>query len=158
MPLSVRFYVLLAGFFSQLLCLGVARFAYTPLLPLMQQQNLLTDASSGYLAAINYLGYMAGALLAASLSNLQLKDRLYRLGLIVAIVSTLGMALTENLYLWSFWRFMAGLSCAGSMLIASGLIMHWLISHQQRAELGVHFAGLGLGIAMSAMYGIGAQC
>lgn len=151
MPLSVRFYVLLAGFFSQLLCLGVARFAYTPLLPLMQQQNLLTDASSGYLAAINYLGYMAGALLAASLSNLQLKDRLYRLGLIVAIVSTLGMALTENLYLWSFWRFMAGLSSAGSMLIASGLIMHWLISHQQRAELGVHFAGLGLGIAMSAM-------
>lgn len=151
MPLSVRFYVLLAGFFSQLLCLGVARFAYTPLLPLMQQQNLLTDANSGYLAAINYLGYMAGALLAASLSNLQLKDRLYRLGLIVAIVSTLGMALTENLYLWSFWRFLAGLSSAGSMLIASGLIMHWLISHQQRAELGVHFAGLGLGIAMSAM-------
>lgn len=151
MALSVRFYVLLAGFFSQLLCLGVARFAYTPLLPLMQQQDLLTDASSGYLAAINYLGYMAGALLAASLSNLQLKDRLYRLGLIVAIVSTLGMALTENLYLWSFWRFMAGLSSAGSMLIASGLIMHWLISHQQRAELGVHFAGLGLGIAMSAM-------
>jgi predicted MFS family arabinose efflux permease len=151
MPFSVRFYVLLAGFFSQLLCLGVARFAYTPLLPLMQQQDLLTDASSGYLAAINYLGYMAGALLAASLSNLQLKDRLYRLGLIVAIVSTLGMALTENLYLWSFWRFIAGLSSAGSMLIASGLIMHWLISHQQRAELGVHFAGLGLGIAMSAM-------
>ncbi|GHG58569.1 MFS transporter [Alishewanella longhuensis] len=151
MPPSIRFKVLLAGFFSQLLCLGVARFAYTPLLPLMQQQNLLTDASSGYLAAVNYLGYMAGALLAASLSNLQLKDRLYRLGLIVAIVSTLGMALTENLYLWSFWRFMAGLSSAGSMLIASGLIMHWLISHGQRAELGVHFAGLGLGIAMSAI-------
>lgn len=148
---SVRFKVLLAGFFSQLLCLGVARFAYTPLLPLMQQQNLLNDASGGYLAAVNYLGYMTGALLAASLSNLHVKDRLYRLGLILAVISTLGMALTENLYLWSFWRFIAGLSSAGSMLIASGLIMHWLLSHQQRAELGVHFAGLGLGIAMSAL-------
>ncbi|MEO3677935.1 YbfB/YjiJ family MFS transporter [Rheinheimera fenheensis] len=146
-----RFYVLLAGFFSQLLCLGVARFAYTPLLPLMQQQQVLDDASGGYLAGVNYLGYMAGALLAASLSNLQLKDTLYRLGLLLAVLSTLGMALTENVWLWSLWRFVAGLSSAGSMLIASGLIMHWLLSHKQRAELGIHFAGLGFGIALSAL-------
>lgn len=151
MPISARFKVLLAGFFSQLLCLGIARFAYTPLLPLMQQQTVLNDASGGYLAAINYLGYMAGALLAANLNNLWLKDRLYRLGLLLAIVSTAGMAVTENLYIWSFWRFMAGLSSAGSMLIASGLIMHWLLSQQQRAELGIHFAGLGLGIALAAI-------
>jgi len=146
-----RFYVLLAGFFSQLLCLGVARFAYTPLLPLMQQQSVLDDAGGGYLAAVNYLGYMAGALLAASLSDLKLKDTLYRLGLMLAVLSTLGMALTENFWLWSLWRFVAGLSSAGSMLIASGLIMHWLLSHKQRAELGIHFAGLGLGIALSAL-------
>ncbi len=129
----------------------MARFAYTPLLPIMQQQTQLDDATGGYLAAANYCGYMAGALLASSLSNLQLKDRLYRTGLLLAIISTFGMALTENVYLWAGWRFIAGLSSAGSMLIASGLIMHWLLSHQQRAELGIHFAGLGLGIAMSAL-------
>uniref|UniRef100_UPI004047BEAA YbfB/YjiJ family MFS transporter n=1 Tax=Rheinheimera sp. TaxID=1869214 RepID=UPI004047BEAA len=61
------------------------------------------------------------------------------------------MALTENLWLWSLWRFVAGLSSAGSMLIASGLIMHWLLRHKQRAELGIHFAGLGFGIALSAL-------
>ena len=143
--------MLLAGFFSQLLCLGVARFAYTPLLPLMQQQQALDDASGGYLAGVNYLGYMAGALLAASLSNLNLKDTLYRLGLLLAVFSTFGMALTENVWLWSLWRFVAGLSSAGSMLIASGLIMHWLLSHKQRAELGIHFAGLGFGIALVAL-------
>ncbi|WP_213995346.1 YbfB/YjiJ family MFS transporter [Arsukibacterium sp.] len=149
--LPQRYYVLLAGFFSQLLCLGVARFAYTPLLPLMQQQTILTDSSGGMLAAVNYLGYMTGALLAANLTNLRLKDSLYRLGLALAVVSTLGMALTQNVYLWSFWRFVAGLSSAGSMLIASGLIMHWLLSHKQRAELGIHFAGLGLGVALAAV-------
>lgn len=151
MSIPQRYYVLLAGFFSQLLCLGVARFAYTPLLPLMQQQSVLDDASGGYLAAVNYLGYMAGALLAANLTNLKLKDSLYRLGLILAVLSTLGMALTTNVWLWSFWRFVAGLSSAGSMLIASGLIMHWLLSHKQRAELGIHFAGLGFGIALAAL-------
>ncbi|KKO49415.1 major facilitator transporter [Arsukibacterium sp. MJ3] len=149
--LPQRFYVLLAGFFSQLLCLGVARFAYTPLLPLMQQQTLLDDTSGGMLAAVNYLGYMAGALLAANLSDLKLKDRLYRLGLILAIVSTLGMAFTENVYWWACWRFIAGLSSAGSMLLASALIMHWLLRHKHRAELGIHFAGLGLGIALAAL-------
>ena len=146
-----RYYVLLAGFFSQLLCLGIARFAYTPLLPLMLQQKVLDDASAGYLAAVNYLGYMAGALIAASLSNLERKDSLYRLGLLLALLSTVAMAYTENLYLWSLWRFVAGLSSACSMLIASGLIMHWLISHNLRAELGIHFAGLGFGIALSAV-------
>ncbi len=146
-----RFCVLLAGFFSQLLCLGIARFAYTPLLPLMQQQQLLDDASGGYLAAVNYLGYMAGALLAASISDLQLKDRLYRLGLLLAIVSTVAMALTPNLTLWALWRFVAGFSSACSMLLASALILHWLLRHQQRAELGIHFAGLGFGIALSAI-------
>lgn len=150
--LSQRYYVLLAGFFSQLLCLGIARFAYTPLLPLMQQQSGLHDATGGYLAAVNYLGYMAGALLAANLSSLRLKDTLYRLGLLLAVISTLGMALTDNIWLWSFWRFVAGLSSAGSMLIASGLIMHWLLSNGQRPELGIHFAGLGLGIALSALF------
>ncbi|WP_333608716.1 YbfB/YjiJ family MFS transporter [Arsukibacterium sp.] len=149
--LPQRYYVLLAGFFSQLLCLGLARFAYTPLLPLMQQQTVLDDASGGYLAGVNYLGYMTGALLAASLTNLKLKDNLYRLGLLLAVISTLGMAVTENFYLWSLWRFVAGLSSAGSMLIASGLIMHWLLRHKQRAELGIHFAGLGFGIALSAL-------
>lgn len=151
MSLPQRYFVLLAGFFSQLLCLGVARFAYTPLLPLMQQDNVLNDASGGYLAAVNYLGYMAGALLAASLNSLQLKDRLYRLGLVLAVLSTIGMVLTENVYIWALLRFIAGLSSAGSMLIASGLILHWLLSQKQRAELGIHFAGLGLGIALSAL-------
>lgn len=150
MNVPLRIKVLLAGFFSQLLCLGVARFAYTPLLPLMQQQTYLDDAGGGYLAAINYMGYMAGALLAATLTNLRTKDSLYRIGLLLAVLSTFGMAITENVYWWACWRFIAGLSSAGSMLLASALIMHWLVAHQHRAELGLHFAGLGLGIALVA--------
>lgn len=150
MNVPLRIKVLLAGFFSQLLCLGIARFAYTPLLPLMQQQTYLDDASGGYLAAVNYIGYMAGALLAATLTDLNTKDRLYRMGLVLAILSTFGMAITENVYWWACWRFLAGLSSAGSMLLASALIMHWLLTQRHRAELGLHFAGLGLGIALAA--------
>ncbi|SNY99254.1 YbfB/YjiJ family MFS transporter [Halomonas sp. hl-4] len=148
---SQRFKVLLAGVFSQLLCIGVARFAYTPLLPVMQQQSWIGDADGGWLAALNYAGYMLGALLAATVRSIHVKDTLYRLCLVLAVLTTAGMALTEHFWLWAGLRFLAGFSSSGAMLLASGLIMHWLIQHHQRVELGIHFAGLGLGIVLAAV-------
>ncbi|WP_250656246.1 YbfB/YjiJ family MFS transporter [Alkalimarinus coralli] len=142
-----RLKVLAAGIISLILMLGIARFAYTPLLPLMQQQASLGISEGGWLASINYMGYFTGVLIAASISNMMLKDRLYRIGIIVAVVSTLGMALTTNFWVWSLMRYLAGLSSAASILLGSGLILNWLIRHRYRSELGIHFAGAGLGIA-----------
>lgn len=150
-PLSPRFRVLLAGVFSQILCIGVARFAYTPLLPVMQQQTWMSEADGGWLAALNYAGYMLGALMAASIHRIRLKDTLYRLGLVLAVLSTAGMALTDSFWAWAALRFVAGLSSSASMLLASGLILHWLIAHRQRGELGIHFAGVGLGMLVAAL-------
>ncbi len=146
-----RFKVLSAGILSLILTLGIARFAYTPLLPLMQQQAGLGISEGGWLAAFNYMGYLSGALIASFTSNLILKDRLYRAGLIIAILTTIGMGLTENLWVWSLLRFFAGLSSAAGLLLGSGLILNWLIRHDHRSELGIHFAGPGLGIAFCAI-------
>ncbi|MDD2843494.1 MAG: YbfB/YjiJ family MFS transporter [Rhodoferax sp.] len=142
-----RFKVLSAGIFSLILVLGVARFAYTPLLPLMQQQAGLGVAEAGWLAAINYAGYLSGALIASRISSLVLKDRLYRIGMVLALVSTLVMGLSTHLVVWAISRYVAGLTSAAGMLLGTGLIMNWLIRHNHRSELGIHFAGIGLGIA-----------
>jgi len=144
---TARLKVLSAGIFSLLLVLGVARFSYTPLLPLMQQQAGLGVAQAGWLAAINYAGYLSGALIASQISSLVLKDRLYRVGMLLAIVSTLVMGLTTNVWLWALSRYVAGLTSAAGMLLGTGLILNWLIRHHHRSELGIHFAGIGLGIA-----------
>ena len=116
-----RLQVLGAGIFSLLLTFGVARFAYTPLLPIMQQQAGLGLAEAGWLAALNYAGYLCGALVASLISDLVLKDRLYRIGLVVAIVSTAMMGLTSDPWLWTLSRFIAGLSSAAGMLLGTGL-------------------------------------
>ena len=142
-----RIRVLSAGIFSLMLVMGVARFAYTPLLPLMQQQAGLGVAAAGWLAAINYAGYLSGALIASLISDLVLKDRLYRIGMVVAIASTLVMGLTTDVAVWAVSRYIAGLSSAAGMLLGTGLILNWLIRHNHRSELGIHFAGIGLGIA-----------
>ena len=146
-----RLKVLVAGIFSLLLTFGVARFAYTPLLPLMQQQAGLGMAEAGWLAALNYAGYLSGALIASLISDLVLKDRLYRIGTVVAILSTIMMGLTTDPLLWMASRFIAGLASAAGMLLGTGLILNWLIRHNHRPELGIHFAGIGLGIAGCAI-------
>lgn len=146
-----RLKVLSAGVLSLILMLGIARFAYTPLLPIMQQQAGLGISEGGWLATINFTGYLCGALIASVISDLVLKDRLYRIGLIVAVLSTAGMGLTNNFWLWSVLRFAAGLSSAAGMLIGSGLILNWLIRHNFRSELGIHFSGVGLGIVLCAI-------
>lgn len=146
-----RLKVMSAGILSLILALGVARFTYTPLLPLMQQQAGLGAADGGWLAAWNYVGYLSGALIASTISDAVLKDRLYRAGLIVAVLSTAAMALTTDPLWWSVWRFVAGLATAAGMLLGTGLILNWLMRHDHRPELGIHFAGIGLGIAGCAV-------
>ena len=150
-PQIERLKVLGAGVISLVLMVGVARFSYTPLLPLMQQQAGLGVAEGGWLAAINYIGYLSGAVIASLISDIVLKDRLYRLGLVLALVTTVGMALSDSLWLWAAMRFLAGLSSAAGLLLGSGLVLHWLIRHDHRSELGIHFGGIGLGIAFCAV-------
>lgn len=152
MPIQAdRLRVLSGGIISLILVLGIARFSYTPLLPIMLDQAGLSLSGGGWLTAINYLGYLSGAVVASLISDLVLKDRLYRIGLILAVASTLGMGLTENFWLWAFYRYLAGLSSAAGVLLGSGLILNWLIRHGHRSELGIHFAGVGLGIAFCAV-------
>ncbi|MGQ7269976.1 YbfB/YjiJ family MFS transporter [Marinobacter sp. V034] len=146
-----RYKVLTAGVLNLILVMGIARFAYTPLLPVMQEQAGLGEAAGGWLASINYLGYLCGALIASMISDLKLKDRLYRIGLVAAVITTAGMGLTENVWLWSILRFLAGLSCAAGMLIGSGLVLSWLIRNNHRGELGIQFSGVGLGMVLCAV-------
>ncbi len=143
--------VMSAGLFSLILALGIARFAYTPLLPVMIKETFLNDATGGWLATINYIGYMCGAIIAASISDLKLKDTLYRVGIIIAVVSTLGMGIVDNYIVWAIMRFIAGFSSAASLLIATGLILNWMIRNGHKPELGLHFAGIGLGISLTAV-------
>lgn len=146
-----RYRVILAGICALVLTVGIARFAYTPLLPIMQQQADLSPLAGGWLATANYMGYISGAVLAAMTSDLHRKFVFYRVGLILAVLSTLAMGMTQNLGMWVVLRYISGFSSTAGLLLASGLIMNWLIRHQYKSELGLHFTGLGLGIVVSGV-------
>lgn len=142
--------VYLAGICSLIVTVGVARFSYTPMLPIMQSGAGLTEVQGGWLATANYMGYMLGVFIAASMNNLHYKYLLHRAFLLLGVITTALMAFTSDLVVWTVLRFVAGACSAGGLIIASGLILKWLVSNHHRAELGIHFAGAGIGIILVA--------
>jgi MFS family permease len=143
--------VLTGGICGLVLTIGLARFAYTPLLPSLQIQTGLTDAAAGGLAAINYAGYMSGALAATWIDDVRWRHWLYSAGLWMALVTVAAMALTTWLPAWALIRYIGGLCGATGMLLGSGLVLGWLMRQGRRPELGLYFIGLGLGIVVSAL-------
>jgi MFS family permease len=143
--------VVLAGICALVLTVGLARFAYTPLLPVMRAQAGLSDLAGGWLATINYAGYMAGTLLATRISDIRWKFWGYRIGLVLAVLSTAAMACTMDVVIWGVFRFLGGLSSIAGMLFGSGLVLNWLVRRGYQAELGLHFMGIGLGIVVSGV-------
>ena len=143
--------VLTGGICGLVLTIGLARFAYTPLLPSLQLQTGLTDAAAGGLAAINYAGYMSGALAATWIDDVRWRHWLYSAGLWMALLTVAAMALTTWMPAWALIRYIGGLCGATGMLLGSGLVLGWLMRQGRRPELGLYFIGLGLGIVVSAL-------
>jgi len=146
---KVRVYI--AGICSLIVTVGVARFSYSLLLPVMQEGAGLTELGGGWLASTNFMGYMSGVLLAASMHNLNYKYNLHRVYLILSVVTSAAMVMTTDITTWAILRFLAGTCASGGFIIASGLVLKWLVKNNHRAELGIHFAGAGLSIVITSL-------
>ena len=143
--------VLFSGIASLVLSVGIARFAYTPMLPILQSQTGLSHSAGAWLASINYIGYFIGVMLVSSIHNIQLKDKCYRLSMILAVVATLLMASSQNLWVWGTLMLLSGISSTGGILMSSGLVLNWLLTNRRGTKLGFHFSGIGIGIVIAAL-------
>lgn len=125
--------------------LGIARFAFTALLPPMTQ-TYLNITFAGILASANFAGYLAGAILSMFISNISLKVRLFRLGLVLAILSTVILGLTTNDTLWLVARIIGGFAGAMGFIVGSSIVMMKLRLDSKTKAMGIHFSGIGISI------------
>ena len=142
---------LVAGIVALVVALGIGRFAYTPILPAMQERFDLSNAAAGTLASSNYLGYLLGALLAAFVPAGRARDKLLRASLLVAAVSTLLVGLTASYSVWLILRLAAGLASAGVLVLGSVVMLQELSRRGQLRLSGIFYCGPGIGIALSGL-------
>jgi predicted MFS family arabinose efflux permease len=144
-PLAVGGLIALAA------ALGIGRFVYTPILPAMAEALGLSNAQAGLIASANLLGYLIGALLAA-MPSLPGSRRGWLLGSLAVSAATTGaMGLASSMAAFLALRFVGGAASAFVLVLASAAVMDGLAS-ARRPHLGpVHFAGVGAGIAISAL-------
>ena len=130
--------------------MGIGRFAFTPLLPLMVRDGSLAQSAGAWLAASNYVGYLAGALTASRLGHAL--PTVMRASLAGIVVSTAAMGAFDGLAVWVFLRFVAGVLSAWTLVSTSA----WALKHLAQAGRtdlsGMVYAGVGLGIAFAGLF------
>ncbi|WP_250517301.1 YbfB/YjiJ family MFS transporter [Caballeronia sp. INDeC2] len=134
--------------------LGVGRFAFTPLLPLMLKSGALDIRHGGWLASANYAGYLIGALSCAAIRIDH--ARMVRLALAWTVVLTLAMGLVHLFWLWAAIRFAAGVVSAWAFVFASQWGLRRLAELDAHGLGGVIYAGPGVGIVATGLLGAAA--
>ncbi|HXT79778.1 MAG TPA: YbfB/YjiJ family MFS transporter [Acetobacteraceae bacterium] len=140
----------LGGLFAMAAGIGIGRFIYTPILPPMVEALGLSKSSAGLIASANFIGYLIGALFAAY-AHLPGSRRTWLLGsLAVSTVTTGWMGFTDWVPAFLVLRLAGGVASALILILASALVLEQLAQSGRTALTGVHFAGVGIGIAVSA--------
>lgn len=131
--------------------MGISRFAFTPLFPLMQLELSFTDQFAGYLASTNYFGYLLGALFAGFYNWPSNRVRPLTIFLTINIFSILAQGLTINYGHWYFLRFIAGLTAGLVFVLISSITMDFLARNHLHSWSGYLYSGVGTGIFLSGV-------
>ncbi|HZZ92614.1 MAG TPA: YbfB/YjiJ family MFS transporter [Usitatibacter sp.] len=147
-PLSLA----LAGLAALAVAMGIGRFAFTPILPMMQADGSLDLARGGWLASANYAGYLAGGL--SAMAWPWSARAAIRAGLLLVAVATLGMALPCGISGWLVLRAAAGVGSAWVLVFTSAAVLQGLDrapAHDRAVLAGVLYAGVGVGVAIAGI-------
>lgn len=140
----------LTGFLATLSGVGLARFAYTALMPQMVLAGWFSGEQVAYLGAANLLGYLIGALAAAPLAERLGAVRVLVLCWLAVALSFAGCSFAQPMPVFFFWRLLSGVVGAALMVLGPSVAMS-ATPLERRAALGpLMFSGIGVGALLSA--------
>lgn len=126
--------------------MGIGRFAFTPILPLMIQEGTVHLAQTAWLSSSNYIGYLVGAL---SLLKSNRHPLFVVLGLSLVTLTTWLASLSSFGWLMML-RFLAGVASAWVLVSISAFAINWLKSRQVVTS-GLIYTGVGIGITLTGL-------
>lgn len=141
--------VAFAGLLALAVAMGIGRFAFTPILPMMLEDAGLSVAGGGWLASANYFGYLVGAL---SMMVIRVRPAAaICLGLLLIGLATLAMGFTGSFAAWAVLRALAGIASAWVLIAVSVRCLELLAPLRRPVLNGVVFAGVGTGITVAGL-------
>lgn len=141
----------LCGMAATLVGVGVGRFAYAAILPLLVQQAWFSLTDAGYLGAANLTGYLLGIGVTAVLARRYPAADMVRLAMLLCALSLLACGWRNGGLAWFlFWRTVAGICGAVLMVQAPVLILPHTPAERRGRAGGVIFSGVGVGIVVAA--------
>lgn len=137
--------IILAGILSLIVGVGVARFVFTSLLPSMLD-DFLNVTFAGFLASMNYVGYLSGSIFAIFIKDINTKVLFFRIGLVLCVITTFILGVTTIEWLWLLSRIIAGFAAAMALVVGSAIVMSRLQMENKTKAMGIHFSGIGFSI------------
>jgi MFS family permease len=113
----------LAGLSASLVGIGLARFAYTPLLPVLITAGWFPASQAAYLGAANLAGYLGGALCARPLARWGGAPRALRGMMTLVTVAFFACALPLSFSWFFLWRFASGVAGGTLMVLAAPTVL-----------------------------------
>ena len=140
-----------AGLCASLIGLGIGRFAYVPLLPLMIDAGWTSNAGAAQVAAANLVGYLIGSASAHRLALWRGPAAVVRAAMLAAVLSLLACSVQLGIgWLWA-WRMIAGAAGGMLMILAAPYLMRQVPLAARGKAIGIVFAGIGVGIVLSGL-------
>lgn len=139
----------LSAFCACLIGIGLARFAYTPLLPAIVHAHWFEASTAAYLGAANLSGYLVGALLGRPIAARASTVLTLRIMMLAATAAFFACAFPIS-FPWFFaWRFAAGLAGGALMVLAAPTVLPLIAPSRRGLASGVIFMGIGAGVVLS---------
>ncbi|MDL5158370.1 YbfB/YjiJ family MFS transporter [Actinomycetospora termitidis] len=140
-----------AGAAALAAAMGVGRFVFTPIIPVMGDGAGLSTTDAGLLASVNYVGYLVGCLLAVAPVVRRHRGGFLTAGLVLTVLTLAAMPLSASFALWSAARGVSGVASAFAFVTAADLVLTLLRRHARDDLSGWVFGGVGAGIALSGL-------
>jgi predicted MFS family arabinose efflux permease len=146
---TTRWRAILSALCANLVGVGLARFAYTPLIPALIAAHWYSASSAVYLGAANLAGYLAGALFARRMAATLGAVRTLRAMMAIATAAFVACAFPLSFWWYFVWRFASGVAGGALMALAAPLVLPQFPPSRRGLASGAIFTGVGLGIAAS---------
>ncbi|MDW3685330.1 YbfB/YjiJ family MFS transporter [Cupriavidus sp. CV2] len=140
---------IMAGFAASLVSIGLARFAYAPLVPPLIEAHWFSSSNVVFLGAANLAGYLVGALIGHPLSRRFSSVHALRFMMVAVTAAFVACAWPLSVSWFFAWRLISGISGGAIMVLVAATVLPHVPRERRGIAGGAIFLGIGVGIAGS---------